>query len=119
MEKKVNGVEQNGKRMAALAAAVLAAVVLGALLFTPPLFQPGYDPLNPQPVTVQGLLRVELNTADEAALRSLPGLGEKKARAILQYRADHGPFSSLEELAQISAVTSKDLEAWDGYLYIE
>ena len=107
MEKKVNGVEQNGKRMAALAAAVLAAVVLGALLFTPPLFQPGYDPLNPQPVTVQGLLR------------SLPGLGEKKARAILQYRADHGPFSSLEELAQISAVTSKDLEAWDGYLYIE
>lgn len=111
--------EQNSKRMAAVTAGCLALAALGALLFTPPLFQPGYDPVNPAPVTVQQLLRVDLNAADEQALRSLPGLGEAKARSILEYRAAHGAFSSLEELAQVSGVTSKDLENWSGYIYIE
>lgn len=110
--------QQADKRMAAAMAAALALAALGAVLFTPPLFQPGYDPLAPAPVTMEQLLRVDINTADEAALRSLPGLGEKKAQAILEYRAAHGGFKSLEELAGVSAVTSKDMEAWSGYIYI-
>ena len=35
---------------------------------------------------------------------TLPGIGEAKAEAILQYRSEHGAFSAAEELLQISGI---------------
>ena len=43
---------------------------------------------------------VELNTADAKALCTLPGVGPGKAQAILDYRAQHGPFAQVEDAAQ-------------------
>ena len=48
--------------------------------------------------------RVDLNTAGVDAMTTLPGLGEKKARAILEYRLAYGRFQSLDEVAQVSGV---------------
>jgi competence protein ComEA len=48
--------------------------------------------------------RVNINTADEAGLMKLPGIGKTKAAAILQYRKDHGPFSSCEGLDAVSGI---------------
>jgi DNA uptake protein ComE-like DNA-binding protein len=42
--------------------------------------------------------RVNLNSADKEALMSLPGVGEKTAEKILQYRQEHGKIRSLDEL---------------------
>ncbi len=47
---------------------------------------------------------VNLNTADQAELESLPGIGESKAAAIIQYRADHGGFKSVDELDNVSGI---------------
>lgn len=35
---------------------------------------------------------------------TLPGIGEAKAQAVVQYRAEHGAFSSIEEIRQIPGI---------------
>ena len=97
----------------------LALIITGGLFCFAPLWQPGYAPAAPQPFAAEQLLRVDLNAADEAALQSLPGLGEKKAAAIVGYRASNGPFASIEQLAQIKGISESNVEAWRPYLYIE
>jgi competence protein ComEA len=44
---------------------------------------------------------VNVNTATEAELQSIKGLGPTKAKAIVDYRARNGPFKSLEELEKV------------------
>ncbi len=48
--------------------------------------------------------RVDLNQAGKEELMTLPGIGEVKAEAILAYREEHGPFSTVEELMQVSGI---------------
>ncbi len=47
---------------------------------------------------------VSLNTADQAALETLPGVGPVTAAAILQWRAEHGGFTAVEELLEVSGI---------------
>jgi competence ComEA-like helix-hairpin-helix protein len=42
--------------------------------------------------------RVNLNAADKETLMLLPGVGERTAEKILQYREEHGPIRDLKEL---------------------
>lgn len=44
---------------------------------------------------------VDLNTADEATLDALPGIGPARARAILKYRQTNGPFRAMQDLARV------------------
>ena len=48
--------------------------------------------------------RLNLNLASVAALDSLPGIGPTRAASIVQYRASHGPFRSVEDLGQVSGI---------------
>lgn len=41
---------------------------------------------------------ININTASETELESLPGIGEVRARSILQSRTSEGPFASIEDL---------------------
>jgi len=41
---------------------------------------------------------VNINTAGEAELESLPGIGEVRARSIVQSRTADGPFASIDDL---------------------
>ena len=47
---------------------------------------------------------IDLNTADEYDLQRLPGIGEKRAQAIVAYRAEHGPFQSVDELDRVEGI---------------
>jgi len=47
---------------------------------------------------------VNLNTADQTALESLPGVGPVTAQAILQWRTEHGGFTSVDELLEVSGI---------------
>lgn len=47
---------------------------------------------------------VNLNQASKEELMTLPGIGEAKAEAILQYRTEHGTFSSIDEIKNISGI---------------
>ncbi len=60
-------------------------------------------------VTVSGTVDsgtglVNINTADEAALMTLPGIGEAKARLITEYRMTHGRFNSIEDIMKIKGI---------------
>ncbi|MBP3487549.1 MAG: helix-hairpin-helix domain-containing protein [Roseburia sp.] len=48
--------------------------------------------------------RVNLNTASEAELMTLSGIGQSKAEAILLYRETHGGFSSVEEIMNVDGI---------------
>ncbi|WP_050758204.1 ComEA family DNA-binding protein [Xylanimonas cellulosilytica] len=48
--------------------------------------------------------RVNLNTADEATLETLPGIGPALAARIVAWRTDNGPFASVDELDEVSGI---------------
>lgn len=50
---------------------------------------------------------VNLNTADVAALDTLPGVGPVLAQRIVQWRQEHGRFSSVDELNEVSGIGDK------------
>lgn len=50
--------------------------------------------------------KVNLNTATAEQLDSLPGIGASKAEDILNYREEHGGFTSIEELMDIPGIKS-------------
>lgn len=47
---------------------------------------------------------VDLNTADQAALETLPGIGPGLAQRILAWRDEHGRFSAVEDLLDVSGI---------------
>ena len=55
--------------------------------------------------------RVNLNTADEQELMLLPGIGDSLARAIVEYREKHGPFTEPEQLMEVSGIGEKKYAA--------
>ena len=57
---------------------------------------------NSAPALDNGL--VNLNTADVAALMTLPGIGESRAKAIISYREQHGAFAQIEDIMKISGI---------------
>jgi len=54
---------------------------------------------------------VDINRADASHLESaLVGIGPDKAAAIVQYREDHGPFASVDDLVNVKGVGEKTIE---------
>ena len=62
---------------------------------------------------------ISLNRATQAELENLPGIGEKKAQAILAYRDAHGRFRSCEELLEVDGIGEATLEGLLPYLTLE
>ncbi|MCW5200792.1 helix-hairpin-helix domain-containing protein [Desulfobulbus sp. F4] len=50
---------------------------------------------------------VDLNTATKEQLDALPGIGPTKAEAILKYRTEKGPFTSIEQIKEVSGIGEK------------
>ena len=60
--------------------------------------------------------RINVNTAGYYDLMRLPGIGEKRARAILDWRREHGGFSAPEQLLEIRGIGEKTLEGLLPYI---
>jgi competence protein ComEA len=54
--------------------------------------------------------KLNLNTADESALDTLPGVGPVLAGRIVQWRSENGRFTSVDELAEVTGIGDHVLE---------
>lgn len=54
---------------------------------------------------------VNINTADAKTLATnIKGIGDKKAEAIVQYRAKHGPFKTADDLVKVKGIGPQLIE---------
>ena len=53
---------------------------------------------------------LDINTATQAQLEALDGIGETKARAIIDYRDSHGGFGSVDQLTRVEGIGQATLE---------
>lgn len=63
--------------------------------------------------------KVNINTADAAALMQLPGIGAKRAEDIVQYRNKIGRFSKTEQLMEISGIKESLYQEIKDYIVIQ
>jgi competence protein ComEA len=100
-----------GARTGALLEALNLAAPLadGTQILVP---REGQEGVAPPPVTggpVAGGL-INVNTATNTELEELPGVGEVIAQAIVDYRTENGPFTSVDQLLDVSGIGDATLE---------
>lgn len=61
---------------------------------------------------------VELNTASKQLLSYVSGIGPSLAKAIVEYRNEHGPFRSRRDLSEVPRLGSKAFEQAAGFLRV-
>ena len=62
---------------------------------------------------------IDINTASEAELTALPGIGEVKAKLIVEYRSEYGRFTDVRELMNINGIGEATLQKLLPYITVE
>lgn len=73
-----------------------------------PTAAPGATPGDPSAMPDAGLINI--NTAGVAELDQLPGVGPVIAQRIIDFREFYGPFTSIEQLAEVEGISDSMLE---------
>ena len=71
----------------------------------------------PGPVGAEVERQVDINTASSSELAALPGIGESKAKAIVEYRAAD-PFQTVEDLKKVKGIGDKTFESLRPHLMV-
>lgn len=110
--------------LVAATAVAMVVIVWGACFLIAPVWQfptrsASYVPVvsdfeSENPGSTYGSTLVNVNTASEEELTTLPGIGPAKAAAIVAYRTENGPFTSLEELDNVKGISSRMVASWTG-----
>lgn len=58
-------------------------------------------------VSTEDSVKVDLNSADQGLLETLPGVGEVTAERILEWREQHGRFTAVEQLREVDGIGAK------------
>ncbi|MGO2011789.1 MAG: ComEA family DNA-binding protein [Pseudoalteromonas sp.] len=72
------------------------------------------EPAKSKPMSEMKSDKVNINSASAEQLAMLPGIGESKAQAIINYRTKKGEFKSVEELTQVKGIGDKLLSKLEG-----
>jgi competence protein ComEA len=69
--------------------------------------------------TVKKPVKININTATLSEWIQVPGIGEKTAQIILDYRLKEGSFASVEDLTKVKGIGPKKLEKLREFLIVE
>jgi competence protein ComEA len=61
---------------------------------------------------------VNVNTADETLLDTIPEVGPATAQAIIEYRTQIGSFTSVEQLIEVTGIGPATLEAMRPFVTV-
>jgi competence ComEA-like helix-hairpin-helix protein len=111
-------VRWTGANLGAVAAACLVAAAGLVLSFAAGRFELGSTPAVDSARVAAVRQRVNPNTASFSSLRRLPDLGPAHAKAILDYRAAHGPapFRTADDLTRIPGIKAATVANFRDYL---
>ena len=99
--------------------ALAVTLLAGGMVFAQSMPGAGSAPGKAGTAVEQGKAAlVNINTADEAMLTSLKGIGPTKAKAITQYRQEHGPFKTVDDLKKVSGIGDKTLAALKPFITV-
>lgn len=60
--------------------------------------------------------KININTATEEELNSLPGIGQATAGRIIDYREKHGKFHYIDEIMNVKGIGEKTFDEIKGYI---
>ena len=63
--------------------------------------------------------QLDVNAADWPEFTLLPGIGETLARRIVEHRAQHGPFRTVDQLTEVKGIGPKTLRRIRPYLHAD
>ena len=63
-------------------------------------------------------LKIDLNRAEWYELIILPGIGEKKARAIVEYRKRAGGFKTIEQLCGVNGIGERTVRRFEDHVFV-
>jgi competence protein ComEA len=113
-QRVIDAINQAGgpKRGADLSSTNLAAVLVdGTQILVPTKNEAERGGAGVEGSTAQGgTALVNINTADETQLQTLGGIGPVLSSSIVQYRTEHGPFKSVDDLMNVSGIGPKTME---------
>jgi competence ComEA-like helix-hairpin-helix protein len=64
-------------------------------------------------------LKIDLNRAEWYELIILPGIGEKKARTIVEYRKETGAFNNIEQLCEVNGIGIKTVKRIKDLVFVD
>ena len=62
--------------------------------------------------------KISINTATIEELKKIPGLGESKAKSIIEYREKNGKFEKIEDITNVSGIGKTTFEKFKDYITI-
>ena len=86
---------------------LLASLALVAAFAAQPTAQGARKPAPARTEARAAVASINLNTATAAELEKLPGIGQKVAARIVEYRQKNGPFKKVEELMNVQGIGEK------------
>jgi len=72
----------------------------------------------PQEGETQSPQKIDINRAEPWLLEALPGIGETRAQAIVDYREENGPFKRIEDLLQVKGIGQGTFDKIKDYITV-
>lgn len=78
-----------------------------------------FSPVRAAACVNPDLGKININTADKETLKLIPGIGDKLAGRILDYRLENGKFHGPEELRNVKGIHNSTMEKARGLIITE
>ncbi len=100
-----------GKAGRILLMACMLSLIIGSVAFS--------AKNKKESVSINIAEKININSASTKELSTIPGIGKKKAEAIIAYRTQNGSFSSIDDLKKVKGIGKKILEKIKAHITTE